>query len=605
VGFEGKVKVVYARPLHPELIARLREIPGMGVGSRAMGTQLYVPTNAAGIVARMLTDWGVPVGPLRAYTPPTLPPWDVFSRIWTAPGQKVATIHPWLVSEGAATATEPVRLLPFQRAALMFAVSRGSAHLWQPPGSGKTLESIAWGCAAPGDVLVVTRAPARETHRREWMRFTPIEPYVIKPQGSVRKRDRWQSIEDYVADTGDERRVVVIGWEQLVDRSAAALAALRPGFSVIYDEAHRAKQPKRARWVHEDGGMQRIDLRNTSSVAARIATMAHRRLCTTATAIRHRVWDLWGQLTLVEPDSWGPTVSRFLMRYCDGRPGEYGGIVAKGLTNRAELLERLAPTVHRTPYSVTHAQLPPKRREVMWVPVTEQVKAFKWNMKRDEKAAARDGERLKLTEIRVWEAASKKRSAAVREVKVALQDNPRAKLFIAAGRRRDCDELGRLVETVAGKIPGCTVWAAHGGTTQEKRRAIQDAYMEHPGPCVLVGTIDAWGESLNLQQTDIMLVVSLPYTPGKVDQLEGRVHRLGMTRPVLIRYLVAEDTMDEHIAEILLSKIPAVEQVVGHGPLDGLTSALRGTEDRAGVLADLAAMITARVAAPEGGTDGK
>jgi hypothetical protein len=108
---------------------------------------------------------------------------------------------------------------------------------------------------------------------------------------------------------------------------------------------------------------------------------------------------------------------------------------------------------------------------------------------------------------------------------------------------------------------------------------MQSDYMSHPGPCVLIGTIDAWGESYNLQDTDLLLVVMLPYTPRHVIQLEGRVVRLGMLRSPLIRYLIAEGTIDEHVAHLVLKKLPAVEMIVGNGELASLPSELAGGTD--------------------------
>jgi SNF2 family DNA or RNA helicase len=87
--------------------------------------------------------------------------------------------------------------------------------------------------------------------------------------------------------------------------------------------------------------------------------------------------------------------------------------------------------------------------------------------------------------------------------------------------------------------------------------------MGHPGPCVLVGTGAAFGESLNIHDTDAALFVMLPYDPGQLRQWEGRFCRLGQKRSVIIYYIIAEGTVDEHVANILIDKLPAVEKIVG------------------------------------------
>jgi hypothetical protein len=579
----------YPHPLHPELVERLRSIPGLGYGSRRNGGQLYVPYNATWLVDQTLADWNVP-RPQRVKRHGETPgvQWTVDQLIAAS---QASEAHSWLWSDAKPTTEAPIRVLPFQTEALLPMATWGGGHLWQPPGSGKTLESMLWGLLAPGPIVVVTRAPARTTHLREWSRYSSVVPYVYKPKSQVRKKDRFASLDEYLQWCGWDayrrrarRPVVIIGWEQVAALHEELIEKVKP-VSVIFDESHRAKAMNRAKWIPEtDGSLSRVALNNTSESAWNLAKACHRRLCTTATAIRHRTWDLWGQLSLVEPQGWGLTATRFLFRYCDGKPGQFGGVIAQGLTNREELVRRLSYTVHKTPHEVTHAQLPPKRREVVWVSQAQQVQRFKWNLANEEKKAAQANHRNRLTEIRLWEAASKKRRSIVQEVKDAVRELPSAKLFVVTGRRRDCDELGRQIVKA---LPDVASWCAHGDTPESKRRDIQDEYMAHAGPCILTGTIDAWGESLNLQDTDLLLVGSLPYTPGQLDQLEGRVHRLGQDRPVIVRYLCAENTIDERVASLLLSKLPAVEYVVGAGALDGLADQLKGIENRDEVLAGI------------------
>ena len=57
------------------------------------------------------------------------------------------------------------------------------------------------------------------------------------------------------------------------------------------------------------------------------------------------------------------------------------------------------------------------------------------------------------------------------------------------------------------------------------------------------------------------MFVQLPYTPGQLRQWEGRFARLSQKRPVVIYYVIAEGTVDERVASILIDKLPAVETV--------------------------------------------
>ena len=68
----------------------------------------------------------------------------------------------------------------------------------------------------------------------------------------------------------------------------------------------------------------------------------------------------------------------------------------------------------------------------------------------------------------------------------------------------------------------------------------------------------------------------LPYTPGQLRQWEGRFCRLGQQRPVVIYYVIAEGTVDEHMAAILIDKLPAVEKVVEDSELAAAKDTLAG-----------------------------
>ena len=97
--------------------------------------------------------------------------------------------------------------------------------------------------------------------------------------------------------------------------------------------------------------------------------------------------------------------------------------------------------------------------------------------------------------------------------------------------------------------------------------------------CVLVGTGDAWGESVNLQDTDLALFVMIPWTPRAIGQWEGRFSRLGQKRPVLIAYVIASGTVDEHVADLLLDKLPAVSAVADDEVIQEVEAAFSGTQE--------------------------
>ena len=300
--------------------------------------------------------------------------------------------------------------------------------------------------------------------------------------------------------------------------------------------------------------------------------------------MKNRVEDFWAQLDLLEPGSWG-TRLQFVHRYCDARTNLYGGLDTSGVSNAEELVERLGNVVHRVDYLVTHAQLPAKRRESIYVTPAEQDKSGTgWAR---EMAAAQKRGPTAVLEVRLAEAAARKRRKAIERIETHVESGQKVVVF--TGRRADCDRFADAVRKAVGKE--VTVWGSHGDASPEARQKIVDDYMEHPGPCVLVGTGDAFGESLNLQRTDAAFFVMLPYTPGQLEQWEGRFTRRGQDRPVIIYYVIAEGTVDEHVASILLDKIAGATRVANSGSLAGANEVIAGTERPEEIVASILAKL--------------
>ena len=318
-----------------------------------------------------------------------------------------------------------------------------------------------------------------------------------------------------------------------------------------------------------------VPRKNTTMSAARLAQSCERRCCTTATPIKDRVRDLWGQLDLAEPHSWG-NKGVWMRRYADAKPGIYGGMDTTGASNLDELRERLLGSAHKIDYQTTHRDLPPKRRQSVYIAPEDQTKPAGGFVKQMKEAAQRGA--TAVLEVKLAQAASGKRRAVIGLIEDHLFSGQ--KIVVFTGRRRDCEELGDIIKKSQGaKKTKATIWSAHGGQSTASRQEIVDDYMAHPGPCVLVGTGDAFGEAINLHDTDAALFVMLPWTPGQIRQWEGRFCRLGQERPVVIYYVISEDTVDEHVADKLIGKLPAVERVAEDAELAAAAAAIGGTQD--------------------------
>jgi superfamily II DNA or RNA helicase len=523
--------------LTDQVMRQINAYPGV----KALARRVTAPDNACFLVSRDLDAWGYEY---EVSSPKNKPePLENFDKLVEN------GLREWV----------PNFLTQYQRDGIKEMAGRSGMLIWAA-GSGKTLASICWALHTPGRTVLCTRAPVRKSHGREIEKYTTKRAFVVEGESAIDFRER---TEDFI----------VLGYETLpahIDN----LLRWRPQ-NLILDESHKIKSNKRfSASPREDGTVQFQMLDNIASAGMRLSRAVDRTLCTTATPVKDRVRDLWGQLDLAQPGEWGPFYRKdgpsWAGRYCAARPGSFGGIDTSGAANMDELWDRVSVISDQVTYSTTHRDLPPKRRIVTYVPQSEQVRAT--GFQKDFKAAARGGA-TSMLEVRLMEAAAKKRKFLMGLLSDAIEN--KQKVVVFTGRRADCENIGEETTGLMKKLDSSgTVLCGHGGTPSQERDQMQQKYMSTPGPCILIGTGDAWGEGVNLHDSDLMIISMLPYTPGQVIQWEGRVSRRGMTRPVMIQYLVAENTVDEHVAGILVSKLPAVESMVGDDAVDGFGNQL-------------------------------
>ncbi len=524
----------------PEVRDLLVSIPGI----RSRGGLLQVPENALRLVEELL---GVPRG---------------YERTPRSPGTARLAL-PWLRE------WVPGFLTGYQREGITWLLQRSDQSglfLWSA-GSGKTLGAIVWLLSNGGGLtLVITKAGIRPTWVRELETYTR-GVYVEVLDGEASR--------EQIAGIPQDRPVILITAYDTLPGWVDALVRLKPT-SLVLDECHTIKSPRRWEAEVHDHDPSRVQFslkKNRAAACYRLSRVARRRLGLTATPIKDRVRDLWAQLDLIHPGEWGAYWD-WARRYAGATENPYGGMDDKGKSNLGELKRRLSYVSHRVPYSLANRDLPPKRRLVTYVSIADQNRA-EGGISKELKRAAKFGPTA-ILEARLMEAASRKRKIVLAHARDALEGG--LKVVIFTGRRVDCERL-RAEAGDWRDIPDLSLFSGHGGDSPEAREEIRKVYMLAPGPALLVGTGDAWGEGLDLQDTDLAIFAMLPYTPGQVIQWEGRFARLGQKRPVLIRYIIAEGTVDEHVAQILLSKLPAVEKVVDSDEIVGLGRELIGASE--------------------------
>jgi hypothetical protein len=86
------------------------------------------------------------------------------------------------------------------------------------------------------------------------------------------------------------------------------------------------------------------------------------------------------------------------------------------------------------------------------------------------------------------------------------------------------------------------------------RDAAVTAFQRDDGPQVIVCSLRAAGQGLTLTRASNVAFLELDWTPARLAQAEDRCHRIGQGSAVTAWYLVAPDTIDETMAELLALK---------------------------------------------------
>lgn len=108
------------------------------------------------------------------------------------------------------------------------------------------------------------------------------------------------------------------------------------------------------------------------------------------------------------------------------------------------------------------------------------------------------------------------------------------------------EAVSKQLENVFGPI--------HGGVSSQNRQNMIDAFTAAQGPAVLVAQIQSGGTGLNIQAASVVVLMEPQVKPSLESQAIARAHRMGQTRRVQVFRLLAQDSVDERMVEILVRK---------------------------------------------------
>ncbi|OLT23814.1 helicase [Ornithinimicrobium sp. CNJ-824] len=142
------------------------------------------------------------------------------------------------------------------------------------------------------------------------------------------------------------------------------------------------------------------------------------------------------------------------------------------------------------------------------------------------------------------------------QAKAGLAADYAAQLARSAGKvvlfAKHIDVMDTAEETFARR--GIRYASIRGDQTASARQKHIDAFTEGPDVAVAVCSLAAAGVGINLQVASNLVLAELSWTDAEQTQAIDRVHRIGQEEPVTAWRIIAAQTLDTRIAELIDSK---------------------------------------------------
>ena len=142
------------------------------------------------------------------------------------------------------------------------------------------------------------------------------------------------------------------------------------------------------------------------------------------------------------------------------------------------------------------------------------------------------------------------------QAKAALAADYAAQLARSVGKvvffAKHIDVMDAAEETFARRGVGFA--SIRGDQTPKARTANIEAFLTDPEVAVVVCSLTAAGVGLNLQVASNVVLAELSWTSAEQTQAIDRVHRIGQTEPVTAWRIIAAQTIDPRIAQLIDDK---------------------------------------------------
>ena len=110
---------------------------------------------------------------------------------------------------------------------------------------------------------------------------------------------------------------------------------------------------------------------------------------------------------------------------------------------------------------------------------------------------------------------------------------------------------------------GFNICRLEGNMSPEARNRTIKHFMDNPGVTVFLVSLKAGGVALNLTEASRVYLMDPWWNPAVEVQAMDRIHRLGQHRPILVKRMIIENSIEKRIIEIQNNKAQMVEAAIG------------------------------------------
>ncbi|XP_056168325.1 uncharacterized protein LOC115690629 isoform X11 [Syzygium oleosum] len=420
------------------------------------------------------------------------------------------------------------KLLPFQRDGVRFVLQHGIRVLIADEmGLGKTLQAIAVAACVCDSwpVLVLTPSSLRlhwATMIQQWLNIPSSDILVLLSQCGGSNRSGFRIMSSNTKSSVHLDGLFNIISYDVVQKLQNVL--MSSDFKlVIADESHFLKNAQAKR----------------TAATLPVIKKAQYAILLSGTPALSRPIELHKQLEALYPDVY-KNVHEYGQRYCKG--GIFG--VYQGSSNHEELHNLMKATVMiRRLKKEVLSELPVKRRQQVFLDL-----------------ANKDMKRINALFCEIYTDSAEAKIPAVLDYLETVVEAG-CKFLIFAHHQPMIEAIHEFL--LKKKKVGCI--RIDGSTPAVARQALVTDFQEKDAIKAAVLSIRAGGVGLTLTAASTVIFAELSWTPGDLIQAEDRAHRIGQVSSVNIYYLLANDTVDDIIWDVVQSKLENLGQVLdGH-----------------------------------------